>query len=132
MPLSSIAVESGATVSSTGGTADAVNTLGNTLTENQLIFTSDDANVQRSITFSVKRPKADANAPAGFTQGRRNIFMRLPKSLTSGDVTVNSIKFELSCDPETTDAEIDEYLSEFAQVLIDSNVDDFMHDLSVA
>jgi len=58
--------------------------------------------------------------------------MRLPYELSNGEITVNTIRFEMSMDPEVTDSEIDEYLSEFAQLIIDAEVDDFMHDMSVA
>jgi len=130
--LASIAPETGATVSSTGGTSDPIGVLGSDFNNLRVHYPADANNVARQVNFSVKRPTISAAAPGGYTQGRRTVFYQKPKVLDNGNRTVDTIKFELSCDPENTDAEILLMFEDFKQLLVDAEIVDFITDQQIA
>lgn len=132
MPLSSLVSNSGATVSSSGGTSDPLLVTGSDLTSLNLLY-SDDANAtSRKVVFSVKEASISASAPGGFTQRRRNIYYTQPLVLDNGNTTINSIKVEFSADPETTDAELLLMWEDLKQITVDADVEDFITDLAIA
>jgi len=130
--LASIAPETGATVSSTGGTSDPIGVLGSDFNNLRAHYPADANNVARTVSFTVKRPVISATAPGGYTQGRRTVFYQKPKILDNGARTVDTIKFEMACDPENTDAEISLMFEDFKQILVDSEIVDFITDQQVS
>lgn len=54
-----------------------------------------------------KQPKVLASAPAGYSQGRSTVSIKLPLTLANGLTTHNTIRCELSYDRETSISDID-------------------------
>jgi hypothetical protein len=131
MALSSLTSNSGATVSSTGGTSDPLLVTGSDLKTMNMIYSDDVNAVARKIAFSVKPAQVSAGAPGGYTQNRRTVYYTSPLVLDNGASTVNSIKIEFAADPETTDAELQLMLEDIKQILVSTTVDDFINDLAV-
>jgi hypothetical protein len=132
MPLSSFAPYSGATFPRTGGAADPIADSGGDLNKHRLIFTTEDFVLQRKVDVSVSVPKPLASAPNGYTQGRREIFIRFPMLLDNGNYTTNTAQILLSADVENTDAEIRAMRDVMVQAIDDSSFDGVFNDLSVA
>jgi len=127
---SSIAI--GTAFSVTGGTATSVISKGDTLEKHNVVL--DDGSAfkdHKTLTFSVKEPKVSLNAPAGYTQGRNTVVIAIPKTLGNSSVTKNTIKVELSCDPETTEAEKSSLREIAAQVIFDTDFDQFWNDQAI-
>lgn len=131
MPLSSLVSKSGATVSTTGGTADPLLKTGSDLKTFNLIYSDDANSVARKVQFSVKDAVISASAPGGYTQRRRTVYYSQPKVLANGNSTINSIKLEISADPETTDAELLLMHEDLKQITVSSEVEDFITDLAI-
>lgn len=121
MSLSTLSLLETATVSASGGTAMPMTSIGGSENKNTLVVDADtDLRTQRSISFAVRRPKVQASAPNGYTQGRCNALLKFPVTLANGNLTVDTISIQLSTDVETTVAEKTEYIKLAAQALIDS------------
>lgn len=121
------------TVAFSAGTATTVKELGRDL--GQLNTYLDDGaafSARTEVQFSTKDPKISATAPGGYTQARTTARLLKPKTLANGARTVNSVRLELSVDPETTAAEIESLLVLAAQILKDSDYADFWKKQSVA
>lgn len=131
MSLKTISIAPDATVSATGGVAETIVSLGNTMDRLTLAFADDSFINQRQIECSVVRPKANNNTPNGYTQARRRMFVRIPRTLANGNVTVDKIVLEIDTDHEITDAQILEYRKIAAQLAISSAADEFFNDLSI-
>lgn len=133
MPLNGASVLSGTTVSASGGTALTFSSAG---VENGKVtlYCDDDTDLRtrREIVCSIKPPKVSASAPNGYTQARVTMLFKSPLELDNGNVTVNTGKFELSFDPETTDAEISEILDVVSQCIFDSDFTNLYQDLSLS
>lgn len=133
MPISTATINSGATVSASGGTALTFASRGSEPGRNVIYVASDtDLRTRREADFSVSYPKIQGSAPNGYTQARRTVVMKFPLVLENGNVTVNTIRIVLSTDVETTDAEIGEYLALGAQAMIDTDFSSYWSSLSVA
>lgn len=132
MSIESSSIAIGTTLGVTGGTATTMIPKGTTLTQSSCIL-NDGAAFKDQITldFQTKDPKVSSNAPAGYTQGRASVVIAIPKTLANSNVTKNTIRIEMSCDSETTDAERSELREIAAQVIFDTDFDQFWNDLSV-
>jgi hypothetical protein len=121
MPLASNNVDIGTAISATGGTATSFLGKGSSLDKRFLSL--DDGSVLKDETtysFGIKRPKVSAGAPGGYTQARNTLFIQMPKTLANGEVTKNSLRVELSADPETTDSEKVDILAQAAQMMFET------------
>lgn len=132
MSISSASILVDGTVATTGGTATSLKTKGQDL--GQMLALLDDSSEyidQTTMLFSVTDPKVKADAPNGYTQARASAVVHVPLALDNGNYTKNSIKLELSCDHETTAAEVQSMLVLAAQILHDSDFSDFWKDRTV-
>lgn len=124
--------KNGAVLTSSGGVAEILVHLGNTLTERSVTaFHATTAALNKAIEFSVKHAKASASAPGGYTQNRRNIFIRQPILLANGNYTTNTCSFTLSTDPESGQQDLIDLITLMAQVLNDVEGANFLYNMSV-
>jgi hypothetical protein len=118
MAIASTIKEGATAVAATGGTDVTLSSLGIQDNKNTLIFSTDTAMVtRRLVEFSVKPYQPSSTAPGGYTQNRETILFKQPKVLANGERTINTLKIELSTDPETTDAEVEQMCETGAQML---------------
>lgn len=126
MSLTTASVLKDGTVATTGGTATGFIHKGGNLGLWEGIFDDSSEFINQStVTFQVKDPKSNTGSPNGYTQGRSTVVMKVPLALDNGERTVNTLKIELACDHETTDAEIQTMLVYAAQLLADSDFSEF-------
>jgi hypothetical protein len=126
MAITGLSVATGATVSTTGGTAVAVaKKNSSSLDTLTLAATADTLSLQRTFAFTVKAPKVDTSNPTGYTQARRQMVISIPKDLGSGKINVDKLTVEISTGLNTTSADILDYRKFIAQALIDSDLDGF-------
>lgn len=106
MSLNNASILADATESFTGGTALAFSSLG-PREHGNVLYALDDSDIRtrRELAINVVLAKPRSTAPNGYTQSRSSVTGKVPLSLDNGNVTVNTIKIEVSCDVETTDAE---------------------------
>lgn len=109
MAINASTIKEGATtVAATGGTDVTLTSLGAQGNKNTFIFSTDSANItRRLLELTVKPYSVDASKPGGYTQQRATALFKQPKVLANGNKTMNTVKVEVSYDPETTDAEIE-------------------------
>lgn len=133
MSISTSSVLVGGTVATTGGTATTMIEKGNTL-DNQKVILDDSAEFINAtlIDFSVRDPKVNSGAPNGYTQARSSVKLSVPLALDNGNRTVNTVTIQLSVDPETTDAEVDAIRVLAAQLIHDSDFDEFWQKQSLS
>lgn len=133
MSISQLSLLESATITPSGGTALP---FGSTAPANGTVkaFSTIDTDLRsrRTIDFSVKEPKILATAPAGYTQARANCYLRVPFTLDNGNTTTNTLKIEVAYDAEATQAEVLELRKLGAQILVDSDLDEFFEQLSIA
>jgi hypothetical protein len=106
--IESTAVTSGssAVISPTGGSSETFVAMGIVDGKQTIYFDGDgDFNSRRTITFSKTDPKPNASSPGGYTQERRLVVIKRPKTLDNGDVTIETLRMEMSTASETTDSE---------------------------
>lgn len=133
MSLSNASLFTGATVAPTGGSALAFTSGGISAGVNPLYCTADDdLRTRREVICTTKAPKVSASAPNGYTQQRAAANIKFPLELDNGNITINTLRIELSCDVETTSTEKDEYMSVGAQLLCDADFTEFFQNLSLA
>jgi hypothetical protein len=126
MSIASGTVLVGGTTSSTGGTSTGFIVKGDTFNEAKVVLDDSSAFIDATnISFSVKDPVVNSSAPNGYTQRRSNVSVLVPLALDNGNYTTNSVKISISCDPETTDAEVDALIELGAQLLRDADFDAF-------
>lgn len=117
MAIASVIKEGATTVAASGGTDVTLVSLGIQGNKNSLIFSTDtNLSTRRLAEFSVKQPAVSASAPGGYTQARNTVLVKFPKTLANGAITVNTGKFELAYDPQTTQAEVESYCEQMAQM----------------
>lgn len=127
MSLSSISINSGATPSSTGGSAlTVVDNGGNGKTHKVTLGGTSNLDAD-SLEVTVTTPKVSVNAPNGYTQGRAKLYYRSPFTLDNGNTTTNTIAVTTSFDVELTLAEKREIVARMIQALLDTNVENAYH-----
>jgi hypothetical protein len=105
----------------TSGSADALSAFGS-LTEMKALFDADTPGVSaKSMSFTVTEPKPLASAPNGYTQAKRQAYLRVPLVLDNGNITTCSVRIEISFDSEMTSSEIEEMCLLGSQVLGDAD-----------
>lgn len=87
---------------------------------------------KRTFEFSTKAAKTSPQAPNGYTQQRATCLIKFPKVLTNGNRTVNTLRLELACDIEMSNAEKLDYLLQGSQILGDSDFNGFFQNLLLA
>jgi len=133
MALTTASVLKDGTVGTTGGTATGFITKGIALgIYEAIIDDSSEFLTQSTVTFTTKDPKVNAGSPNGYTQARSQVTLKVPLELDNGEHTVNTLRIELSCDHEATDAEIESMLVYGAQFLADSDFSDFWKKQSIS
>lgn len=131
MAITSIAFKSGATLPLTGGSADAVASGGKGIDKSILVFTGDPSlQEQRTVEFSVKRPKVSANSPDGYTQARRTIVLKSPKEVSTDVFSVNTARLELATSVTCTAADVAKLRLYIATAIMDSAADAFFNSLA--
>lgn len=127
MSLNNAALLSGATMNAaTGGTALTFTSLGNNLGSNTLIVAADTTlNLRRSINANVTAPKANDKTPGGYTQARQVLRFNIPRTLTNGNVSTDTIEIRMSTDVETSLADKQEMLNLCGQACVDSDFTEF-------
>ncbi len=121
MTIQALAVNVGGTNSVTGGTSTSVLSKGSTLSKRSVILDDSSEYIdQTRIEFSAQDPRVSTGAPNGYTQARSSFVMEVPLLLDNGKRTINTLTCKIAVDPETTDAEIAEMLSQGAQMLYSS------------
>jgi hypothetical protein len=129
MTISTSSIAIGTAISVTGGIATGLISKGDTLDLHNTVLDDGAAfKDHTNVDFSIKSPKVSASAPAGYTQARNVVVIKKPKTLANGNITYNSMRVELSCDSETTEAEKDSLRELAAQVIFDTDYDQFWND----
>lgn len=133
MPISSMTLLEGATITPTGGTGLTVKTSTNPQGTSVKAYVAEDTDLRtrRSMEFSVSEPKPNSASPNGFTLARNSVYVKVPFTLDNGEVTTHTIQIKMARDAEATQAEILELRKLGAQILIDSDLDDFYNQLAI-
>lgn len=136
MSISASVNDNATSVSPTGGTAINLASLGIQNSANRT-FVTQDASLQlrRTVEFSIKEPKVNPPSPGGMTQARRKIVLNIPRQITVNGVLVNTqdrLTIELATDVSATNAQIDNARFLGAQLLADTEFNEFYRSLSLA
>jgi len=116
--IASIIKEGATTVAASGGTDVTLSSLGVQNGRNTLIFSTDvGALAQRIAEFNAKLPTPNAASLGGYSQARREVLLKFPKVRADLVRTVNTLRITGGFDIETTDAEIESYCEQGAQML---------------
>lgn len=112
------------------GTEDSVfKAVSNSQTQTTLVCTNDpDFKTRRSFDLTIKPAKPLAGAPNGYSQVRTNLFYRQPLVLDNGNITVNTLRVELSHDVELSNAERIRMLMAPTQVFVHGSWYDVWHE----
>lgn len=126
MGLKNASILSGATVSSTGGTALAFAETANSVQNGlQLIVPADtDYATRRSVTVKVK-PATLVAKTGVMSKDKKTITFVKPIALTSGEIIFNVIRIEREVHPSLSAAECVELNKIGAQILTDTDFDSF-------
>lgn len=133
MTINSSSIPVGATFAPTGGTATTLKTK-SANDSRHVAYLDDGATLsgQTTFEFSQKQPKVSVGAPNGYTQARNSTLIKQPFTLDNGNLTVNTIKIEVSCDVELTAAEKLTLRELAAHTLTDSDYTEFWDEQSMA
>jgi len=124
----SFVVLTGATASQTGGSNVTFTYIGENK-DGAMIFadlTATDFRLRMSLELKVRNFAPDAGKPNGFTQQRQSYVLKIPKLLTNGSVTINTVKGEIAYDPETSAAERVTLIGLGQSIIIDSDLTEFV------
>jgi hypothetical protein len=121
MPLNGAIINSGATVSATGGSACTFTTDGQTITNGLHLIDAavTDFRVQPSITVKVKRPSL--NSLGVYSKGKISAVIKVPIILASGATSFELMRIERESHPENTAAARLDLNVLGAQILADSD-----------
>lgn len=132
MSIKTASILEAATAAFTGGTAAALSYL-RTLNDGTGVrcrFGGTSFLTKKEVEFSATAPTVKSGAPNGWSQRRKTIRVKFPRTLANGNRTIETMEWKHSHDIEATDAEIDEQLKQFAQFLLDEDFSGFHHDSS--
>lgn len=132
MSIKNASIPVGATFTPSGGTATTLLDMGASDKTIVLLDDGSDFLVQTTMNFDTKAPKVSVGAPNGYTQARNSVLVQVPRILANGNRTVDTIRIEVSCDPETDDTEKGSMRELGAHVLLDSDFAAFWNDQSRA
>lgn len=79
---------------------------GGTLSSGKLV--EDDVGEKSRLVINISASPATQNSatPGGYTQSRRNFSYLKPKILANGNSTVNTVRIQVSFDPESTETDV--------------------------
>jgi len=134
MALATASIPIGATYTPSGGSATSLVSLGYSSEGVHKLYIDNGAALllRKHIIATTKSPVVSPGAPNGYTQQRTNFYMKSPLLLANGNYTVNSLRVELSYDPETAAASVAFLREMLAHLGSDSDFDDFFVDASPA
>lgn len=119
--ISNSQILEGGTIDTTGGTAKTLVSQGSSSSRNDLYINEDAvAATRRKIIVTATASKVQKTAPGGSTQERYSITLQQPKQLSNEAYTTNQAFFQLSVDPETTDAERLALKDQLVQIVVDA------------
>lgn len=126
MALKNMSLSSGATVSTSGGTALAFADDGVSIQNGvHLIVPADtDYQTRRSVTAKYKPPTIDPKTGV-YSKDKKSISLTLPLVLADGRVVFNVIRVEREVHPSLSAANADELNKLAAQLLTDSDASNF-------
>lgn len=126
MGMKNMSLLTGATMSTTGGTALACVDNGVTIANGvQLVVPADaDYQTRRQMTAKYKPPTLDP-ATGQYGKDKKSISYVIPIVLTTGRVVFNTIRVEREVHPSMSAANLTDMNKIGAQLLIDSDTDNF-------
>jgi len=118
----------------TGGTDTPLSSLGQNLNEHKMFINGVAEGTLDRVTLEFKSslPKPSATSPSGFTQMRSTIVIKVPKTLASGKIVVQTLRMQLGTDVESADAERLEIARIGSQILFEPEFQLFLMSGSVA
>lgn len=132
MSFNGLTFPSGATYAPTGGTTKTLGLIrasGDSAT--YFVEEDPDLKTRREVVITAKAPKVSASAPGGYTQARSTMLFKSPMTLANGEVTVNTVRIEVSYDPELSEADKATLRQDAAQFLFDTEAESLWDQLSV-
>jgi len=113
MPINNASVPIGGVYTPAGGVATSIVSLGSTIDSNKFYINgSEDLILRKTILATSKSPSPSSGAPNGYTQQRTAVVVHVPMLLDNGNYTTNTIRVEISYDPEA-DSDERAYLREW-------------------
>jgi hypothetical protein len=133
MTIANASIPIGATFAPSGGSATTIKTK-EANGPRHLAFLDDGSALldQQTADFSYKAPKVSVGAPNGYTQARNTVVVKVPLTLANGNLTVNTIRIEQSCDFETSAADKASLREWAVHLLNDSDFTEFWDDQSAS
>jgi hypothetical protein len=124
MPLKTMSLLTGTTLSATGGTAMAFTDDGVTIQNGVHLVVPATASytVRESATFKYRPP---ALVKGVYTRDKKSVSFNVPIILASGETVNNVIRVEREVHPEFSAANCVELNKKAAQLLFDSDTDNF-------
>lgn len=125
MPLQSAVIETGATISKTGGSAKTFAPDGMTIPNGLHIVVpaTSDFRVREHATLKYQAPVLDSSG--GYSRGVRRISFTIPRLLASGKYVNDVFTIESKIHPETSTANELDHRKMAAQMMFDSDFDAF-------
>jgi len=126
MGLKTMSLLAGATIAASGGTALGFTDDGVTIANGLHLVVPADADYQtrRQVTVKYRQPTLDAKTGV-YGKDKKSISLALPIVLPSGAVVFNTIRIEREIHPSLSAAEALELNKLGAQLLTDSDVENF-------
>lgn len=124
MGLKNLSILSGATVAVTGGTAKTFLDDGVSITNGlHVVCPASPANVRESVSFKMRPAALLAD---GTWQRRKDVIsITFPQTLASGKSVNNTIRIERDIHPELAASTATDQLKMAAQLLVDTDLDNF-------
>lgn len=133
MTIAAASVNDAATsVAPTGGTSESFTSIGDSLNQHDVVYGTGSVLDRKSVTFKTVHASVQGGAPNGYSQQRSTFKLKHPLVLANEERTVNTVKVELACDIETTDAQKLNLRLTAAQLLADTALTEFYNSQSAA
>lgn len=125
MGIKSMSLLSGTTLSATGGTAMVFTDDGLTINNgvHLVVPATTDYRVRESATFKYKAPALQTDG--SYTRDKKSVSFNVPQILASGKVVNNVIRIEREVHPELSAANATALNKIAAQLLFDTDTDNF-------
>jgi hypothetical protein len=121
MSIVGSAVESGTTPVFSGGTTQSLNSIGGSPDKRTCFMESVDFFDQTLCTFTSRVPKVNGASPSGWTQARRELLIKRPLVLPSGELVYNKIMTQIAVDVNTPSVDLVTLLEYAGQMTIQSD-----------
>lgn len=132
MPMSSLGLTSGGTLSATGGTAVTFSPNNKPIANGIELIDASQADFRLRPTIIGKFRQPVQTSPTAFTKQKVSFVLKVPKLKADGTYVTNYGRLELEFDPETTTTEQDNLATMTAQLAFDSDTLQFRRVGSVA